>query len=188
MLGFTLIEMLTVVAISALLLSIVLPGWQEFVQRQALSAHVDLFASALRYTRTQAMRLGQPVSLCRSHTANTAQPSCAADGAPSTGSYASGWLIFLDRDGNGTFNPKQGELLLRTQAALPQSGGITTRAGRTNAFVFRPTGLMASGASHLVFKASRATVPTRHICVAMQGRARVIPATSTLVGDAAACG
>lgn len=90
--GFTVIELMVVVAVVALITSLALPSLSDFVQR----FQIDRFAASLRGTinnaRQNALRTGLETVVCKrvqsQNTCNT--------GNPNTG-FERGWIVFHDQ-------------------------------------------------------------------------------------------
>lgn len=171
--GFTLIEALVTVAISALVAGFAVPTFRGVLERNAVAGHVNAFVGAANFARSEAMKRGVAVVMCRSSDAETAAtPSCAA-GAD----WKAGWMVFADRDGNSSYATVSGDVLLRVQGALADSGGITQSAAA--ALVFRPNGLMSAGAASVVFNSSSADVNARRtVCLTLGGRTRTLDNSS----------
>jgi type IV fimbrial biogenesis protein FimT len=91
--GFTLTELMVVVAIVAIMLSIGLPSYRYITNSYRMSAELNSLVGDLMYARAEAIREGQPVALCVS-----------ADGLNCSGAttWASGWIVFPDPGGNGS--------------------------------------------------------------------------------------
>lgn len=169
--GFTLVELMVVVALTALLVALAAPSLQALVQRNAVSGHVNAFVGSLRLARAQALQRGLPVKMCRSADAESAASLRCASGID----WSGGWIVFIDRNDNGIVNPDDGDVVLRVQGALSGSGGVNSSGGSTVVFRFRPTGLLGSGATQMTFDAvGRPSGPRRRVCISLQGRTRVI--------------
>ncbi len=93
--GFTLVEMMVVLAISSILITLAAPSFTTMVDRNRVDIVTNELASALFYVRSEALKRRMDVILCVSNEAGSA---CKAD-APFD--YAKGWLIYMDCDGNG---------------------------------------------------------------------------------------
>jgi len=167
--GFTLIEILVVISIIGILLAVGVPSFQESIERNAVSGHANTFMNSIRYARSEAIRSGLPVAICRSTNAESGSPSCAT----SSGDWASGWIVFVNRDNDGTFDSD--DILLRVHGAITNSGGIVHNGTGNVVFRFRPTGLMSSGAGRVTFNTrSFAAARERGVCVSFSGRARLL--------------
>lgn len=167
--GFTLIEMMVVVAITSILLLIGIPSMRYLIERNAVANQVNTLIGAITFARAEAIKRGAPIVLCRSEDAETAEtPSCAG-----TGDWKSGWIVFLDRDGDDGLDPEKGDVLLRVQGAFPDSGGI--EQNQFKKLKFRNTGLMSSGASQFTFQSASSTAAQqRRVCISIVGRTRLI--------------
>ena len=130
--GFTLIEMLVSLALLAVLIAAVAPSFHGLLQGNLAAAHAETLMTSLTLARSEAIKRNVRVTLCKS-----------ADGANCTtaGDWAQGWLIFVDRDGDGALDA--GEDLLRVQAAL--AGKFTLKnTNADNWYAYRPDGSAAS--------------------------------------------
>ncbi|WP_371327002.1 GspH/FimT family pseudopilin [Polaromonas sp. YR568] len=160
------------VTVGAILLSIGLPMMRNFLERNAVAGQLNSFISAINLARSEAIKRGTPVVICRSvDAAASNQPTCAGSG---TG-WESGWIVFVDRDGNSQMNSGStaSDVLLRVQGTVTDTGGIEQNVFRK--LVFLPTGLMRSGASQFTFNSqSLSSNQQRRVCVTMSGRTRLI--------------
>jgi type IV fimbrial biogenesis protein FimT len=113
--GFTLYELLVTLAIAGTLASLA-PGLQNLVQDNALTAAVNQFRVDLSLARSEALRRGHTVTLCKS-------PSGFA--CDSKAEWHNGWIVFSDPNDNGKVD--EGERIIRVQQGL--SRGITMSFG-----------------------------------------------------------
>jgi type IV fimbrial biogenesis protein FimT len=91
--GHSLVELMTVLAIAALLLALAVPGLQAIIAQQRLrTAQNDLFA-AIHLTRSQAITRGSRVMLMP-------QDAAATD-------WTQGWVVFIDSNGNQRLDPAE---------------------------------------------------------------------------------
>lgn len=136
--GVSLIEVVTVLAIVSVLLTIGLPAmWQTHAETRVTTRAGDLVA-ALAMARSEAIRRGVRVSLCKTLNVASDPPVCSADAT-----WEQGWLLFVDNThlaGNtlGVLDP--GDSLLRVFPA--HTGG--TMAGGANfaaGISYRPNGV-----------------------------------------------
>jgi type IV fimbrial biogenesis protein FimT len=102
--GFSMIELLVVLAVACVLLAIGAPGLRELIRTQQLkTATGDLFA-AIGLARAQALARGEIVMLLPK----------GAGGAD----WRRGWTVFIDRDGNR--QPGPGDTVLAEHGPLAQ--------------------------------------------------------------------
>ena len=84
--GFSITELMVVVAIVAILLGIGAPSYRYITNSYRMSAEVNGLLGDLQYARAEAIREGQPVTACVS-----------SNGVSCTGSdWANGWIVFSD--------------------------------------------------------------------------------------------
>ena len=178
--GFTLVELMVVVTLVALILTLAAPSFACLAKAAAISSGVDQFLADMRFARSEAVRRGGGVILCRSDEPESPVATCSA--GPASHGWASGWIVFHDLDGNGERNGDEG--LLRIQARLSGIDTIAT-GGTPTLFRFGATGrLVAPGSiASLHFGSTDLDAQVRRVvCVTAGGRARI-------AGDGtAACG
>ncbi|MEJ2061351.1 MAG: GspH/FimT family pseudopilin [Gammaproteobacteria bacterium] len=108
--GFTLIELMTVVALVAIMAMIAFPAYSWLTTTNRLASEINDFTTDVAYARSEAVKRGQTVTLCASNN----QASCT------NGPYTFGWIVFNDINGNGTVDA--GEKLLKVHSGLVHSG------------------------------------------------------------------
>ena len=115
--AFTLIELLVAVAIAALLLAAGAPAFYGWLNAYELANHAHHLAQTMTRARTDAVRTGQRVSLCKSPD----RRQCS-----DTGSWEGGFLVFVDENENGRID--DGERVIEVDGGAPR--GITIAANR----------------------------------------------------------
>ena len=96
--GFTLVELLVVMTISAILIAAGVPAMQWTIARNRISDATNQLLSHLEYARMEASRRGNTVSLCRSTNPNAALAALACSSAATAttdgNDWAAGWIVF----------------------------------------------------------------------------------------------
>ncbi len=105
--GFTLIELMITLAIASILLFVGLPSFDTFIKDGRLTSGVNDLVGALYTARSEAVKRGLRVSVCKSDD----QASCA-----SSGGWQQGWIVFTDENNSGDYDA--GETVLRVHSGL----------------------------------------------------------------------
>jgi type IV fimbrial biogenesis protein FimT len=121
--GTTLLELLAVLAVSAILLALAVPSLAAFTRNGQMSSASNALISSLQLTRSEAIKRGSQAVMCPSATGS----SCA-----STGGWDQGWLVFHDANNNAGVDA--GEAVILTRAALP-AGLRATSKGSTARYI-----------------------------------------------------
>ncbi len=162
--GFTLVELLTVLAVLALLLSVGLPDLAAMVAHQQLRASVFDLLSAVNHTRSEAISRGMPVLLVPNDPAGV--------------NWAAGWTVLVDRDGDR--RPGAGDTIIAVHGPLQKGIRVSTRFSHPQQPDYiayngsgrgctDTSGLAARWGSLMLFQGDQ----ERHISINMLGRARV---------------
>ena len=158
--GFTIIELMIVMALAAVLLSIGIPGFQQMVQdNRRASASVEMI-SALQAARSEAIKRNQPVSLC---------PSNDGDSCTNGNAWEPGWIAFTDLDEDGAVDADENVL---------QSGNGLNAIAISSTFeslTYRPNGRMETNdgdaEAEFIMCDSRGADAGRALLVFRSGRA-----------------
>jgi type IV fimbrial biogenesis protein FimT len=161
--GFSLIELLVVVAIAAVLLGIGVPNMQQYIITSRLAGASNEFFTALTLARSEAVRRGAQVTL-------------ATNGAPNSRDWSSGWTMFVDTNRDGALTA--GEEVLRAGTALEAPMTMFANASFANFIAFDSTGRITSAGGTFVICHGTALVAdglarSRALIVNSAGRARL---------------
>lgn len=119
--GFSLVEALTILAITAISLLIGVPSYAGLVESQRTSSAMHLLTAHMASARLTAITYRIPTVVC---------PSDRAGGCRRDGDWSQGWLMFFDADGNRQPDSRQ-DILRDENAPIHPSLRIVSSAGRT---------------------------------------------------------
>jgi type IV fimbrial biogenesis protein FimT len=171
MAGVTLIELLTTLSVAAILTTMAVPSFQNMLSTNRVAGLTNELSAALQLARSEAVKRGRAISLCKSSTVTNASPTCST-----SANWQDGWLIFVDYSPTGSTNNGNGtldinETLLRV--GQPASGNsITAGSNFTNSLTYRRTGTISATGDD----AAR----TLSICVAPNKRELLIKKTGQI--------
>lgn len=114
--GVTLIELLVALAVAAILLTLGIPAFADFLAGSRMSAASNDLVTDLLLARSEAVKRQAPVTLCASDDPAAAAPACSAAATP-----AAGWLVFADANGNARVDA--GETVVSSHGPLPADLG-----------------------------------------------------------------
>jgi type IV fimbrial biogenesis protein FimT len=159
--GFTLPELMATIAVVSILTMIAVPSFKNLISNTRVSAGANGFVTALATARSEAIKRGTNVTLCRS--ANPASDTCTT----TSGGWETGWLMRWTDPADNT---------VKTFGSGNALGNSLTLRGNTNvanSITFSAPGLANGFNGQLtVCDAARTTSP-RYITLASTGRATV---------------
>ncbi|WP_156775423.1 GspH/FimT family pseudopilin [Hydrogenophaga sp. RAC07] len=166
--GFTLIELMVAIAILAILLAVGVPSFQSFIASSRLTTANNDFVGAMTLARSEAIRRGNRVTVCKSADLNT---------CTTAGGWQQGWIVFVDTTRSGAAaEVNTGETIVSRYEAIQ---GSLTLVGDTNvasyiSFAADGTARLMSGAA----QAGRIRVCNSASVMEDSRRARDITVTS----------
>lgn len=158
--GFNLLELLVVLAIAGVLAALAGPAMGTFIQSNRLTAATNDFIGALNLARSEALRRGTNAGVCKSDNGS----SCT-----NTGTWSSGWLVFLDGDNNGPWTAS--DSLVRAHEALASGTAINVSAG-PDAILYNRQGLVpaATGSGYAYIVCNSKIGKSRTVAIGGAGR------------------
>jgi type IV fimbrial biogenesis protein FimT len=134
--GFTLTELIVVVAIVAILLNIGIPSYRYISNSFRVSTEVNGLLGDLQFARAEAIKEGLTVTACVSRDRTT----CDAGSI----TWHEGWIVFQDPNNNQTVDA--GEAILRVQAGFTNTDTFTADNGISSVTFNREGFATAAGA------------------------------------------
>lgn len=134
--GFTLVELVTTLVIAGILVAMAAPRFGGLVQGDRLTSQANKLVLDLNTARSEAIRRGENVTVCKQDPAQTG-PSCDTT---TTATWSGGWVTFVDTDGDSQVST--GEKVLHRREALDGAQNtLTGSAAVKNLLVYLPSGL-----------------------------------------------
>ena len=165
--GFTMIELMVVVAILAALASLAAPSFRDMVEGYRVRQAIEEMTSTVYFARSEAIKRGGNISVRR---------NCATGDADD---WDCGWIVFTDADNNGSLNGT--DVILQTFPILNNMNVVNIGGGaffRVNRWG-QPNSL---GAASFAINPKPTGVSSRHasaLCMSSGGRLRVEKNTAT---------
>lgn len=162
--GLTLLELLVALSIAAVLLAVAVPGFGSWLAQNRLQTATFDLLTDLNMARSEAVKRGVRVGLWNRD-----------------GSWSSGWVIFVDDNGDGT--RQAAETLLFERRELPAGVRISGNLHVTSMVSYLPSGQTRTpnGAYQIgtLQLCAERVDSIREIAISRGGR----PRTATLPGD-----
>lgn len=128
LLGFTLIELIVAIAMAAILLTIAVPSFNELIKNTRIASSANELLASLQHARSEAATRKETIALCTS----SEGMSSATPGCNSAIDWSDGWIIFIDRNNDGTRNTASDstESVIKVHEAM--EGGNLSAIGETS--------------------------------------------------------
>src|ERR1700694_326541 len=107
--GFTLFELVAVMLIAGILASIGTASFRYVTTSNRISSEINGLLGDMQFARSQAVKTGNFVTVCPITLAN---PTTCGNST-----WTNGWIVFLDLNGNGTFDAST-DLIIRRQKSI----------------------------------------------------------------------
>ena len=111
--GFTLLELMLVVTIAGILLGIGIPAMGNIIRNARITGAANDVMAGLHFTRSEAIKRRNPVTLCTSAAPLAANPVCTAS------AFLTGWIAFVDVNQNGQRDA--GDTVLLRREPIPNT-------------------------------------------------------------------
>jgi type IV fimbrial biogenesis protein FimT len=159
--GFTLPELLVVLAIISVSITIAAPAYSEWAQQTQSRTVIGKLARAISHARNIAITHNSYAVIC----ASSDNVTCSSD-------WTKPLIIFIDKNRNGRVD--NDERLLSHYKLLPEGAKLTWRGFGSNRYIrYRPTGLTDGSNGSITYCARGGKLKhARQIIIARGGRLR----------------
>jgi len=163
--AFTLVELLVAITIAGMLISLAVPAFHDWLGAYQLANHAKHVAESMTRARTEAVRRGHRVNLCKSRDF----AHCVEHG-----NWDAGFVVFVDVNRNGQADPDEPVLGIEG----PAPNGITMHANAPLDEYVSYTDLgrarLLNGALQMgTFTVCRSGQYALHVVLANSGRVRI---------------
>ncbi|MEH6592015.1 MAG: GspH/FimT family pseudopilin [Halioglobus sp.] len=166
--GFTLLELMLVLAILALLFGLILPSMHSAIARNRLRMEASQLMSALNLARGEAVSRNGIVSLCPSDYAVSGVADC-------NGVYGDGWVVFTNHNGDAQID-EDSDVVIQAHHRLPAGYVLTNKAGNVEAgelISFLPDGSSRKNRTLMFCNTRHTSIPSWSVVVNSVGRPRL---------------
>ena len=165
--GFTLLELIVVLAIGSVLMSVTVPALTGMLNTQRATSTVNAFFVSLNLARSEAIKRNGRAVMCKT-----------ADGVSctSSGGWEQGWMVFHDANNNAALDA--GEVVIQRQGPASRGMRLTGNSSVANYVSFSPSGTakLTSGAfqagTFTLCAAYTSSTDVRQIVLSGTGRSR----------------
>lgn len=128
--GFTLVELIITVVIAAILLTVVVPGFTDFINSNKLATDVNSLITSIHFARSEAIKRNGFASIC-----GGSSGECDLN-------WNDGYRVFIDDNNNCVLD--NGEAIVRVSSALTDNEKLTAAGCVT----FRASGGKSGGSNN----------------------------------------
>lgn len=164
--GFTLIELMVTIALVAIVSTLAAPSMIQFIARWQTTNVVNSFTSSLQLARSEAVKRGRAVRMCRSSNGT----SCSAASEGTTG-WIIGWIVFVDNDASGLPVTTPDEIIF-VQSSISNFDSILSN--NVSSIAFSPFGTLLNGVGMQGLTFSWDSNRRRGVCISFSGRFRLV--------------
>ncbi|NND92308.1 MAG: prepilin-type N-terminal cleavage/methylation domain-containing protein [Granulosicoccus sp.] len=162
--GFTLIELMVLLAVVSILMLIGVPGMESLYTRNELSAAINTYSADHRLARSEAVSRGRQVTLCAR---NATDVACSTET-----DWEDGWIVFVNIDRDSPPVIDAGEPVLKVIQPLHAKFSLRSSGDTATHFTYLPTGDARYPGSIILCKHGK-TSQSRLLEVSVIGRVNI---------------
>lgn len=140
--GFSLLELMTTIAVVAILLAIAVPSLRDVIHRNQVSSASNELLASLAYARTEAISRGQLVSMCPS-----ANGAAACAGGTT---FDTGWIVYTYPAGAASANVAYASSSILLRATTVRTG-VSVQSKNAAVITFGQQGQLKPSSPTLTF-------------------------------------
>jgi type IV fimbrial biogenesis protein FimT len=166
--GFTLVELVVTLGVAAILMGMAAPSVSQFLQNNRLKSDTYQLLGSIAVARSEAVKRGSQVVMCRSANPTAAAPACGG----SANTWTTGWLVYVNTDpANLNYQPPA-DTLLRIGSGV--TGGVAIMGNGNQYLDYANSGVTNENGTVLFSICdSRGEGHGRQISVLRSGRASI---------------
>jgi type IV fimbrial biogenesis protein FimT len=165
--GFTLVELLITVSLTAILLALAVPPFRDMILNNRRAAQLNALTASLNLARSAAVKSGSTAVVCIT-------PDCDTGATQ----WEDGWRVIVDSDRDGTVTTADGDQVIEIHEAL--ASGFTLRSNPATPGRVAYDARGTSTNRTLTLCDSRGAAHAKGIVILNTGRARLTSETDTL--------
>lgn len=159
--GFTIIELMIAVTLIAILLTFGIPGFGNTIEQNRLSTQVNTLISTLQLARSESVKTGKRITVCKSSNGSSCQNAAAG--------FESGWIVFEDSSpADGALSA--GERLIKIQESLNSNHTLRGDANFANFVSYLPSGAISNDPGRFILCKDNDTTKSRAVFINTSGR------------------
>ena len=140
--GFTVLELMVVITITGLLTMIAVPAVFDFLENNRIKSQMFEVLNAINTARSEAIKRKNTVTICRVADPDAGTPVC---GSSAANTWTTGWFIFEDMDGDGNYDPGDGDDPIAKGNPALKTLTVITNGTSNNNLQYKPDGTTKEG-------------------------------------------